>query len=201
MVRLAQNHNNRDACPLCAQNRRFSACACEYAWDFPFERIYSLFDFDDTVKEIAHAFKYGNLKSLAFYVGRTFAHYVPEDFWEGMDIVVPVPLHFLRALKRGYNQAERFADGVAHSDATRAGLCRDVLQRRRATRTQTALSKELRLRNLAGAFRVRRPDLVRGRGVVLIDDIVTTGATTSRCARALLDAGAQAVRVLSMARD
>jgi predicted amidophosphoribosyltransferase len=105
MVRLARNHDNRDACPLCAQDRRFAACACEYAWDFPFERIYSLFDFDDTVKEITHAFKYGNLRSLAFYVGKTYAHLVPNDFWEGMDIAVPVPLHFLRALKRGYNQA------------------------------------------------------------------------------------------------
>ena len=73
---LAKNHHHRNACPLCAQNRSFTECACEYAWDYPFERIYSLFDFDDIVKHIAHAFKYGNLKRLAFFMGRSYAHWV-----------------------------------------------------------------------------------------------------------------------------
>ena len=199
--RLVKNHNDRDPCPLCAQDRRSTMCACEYAWDFPFDRIYSIFDFDDLVKQIAHAFKYAGLKRLSFYMGRSFARFVPTDFWDGMDVVVPVPLHFLRALSRGYNQAEHFADGIVRSGAVRVELCRHALQRRRPTKTQTALSKDLRLKNMAGAFRVTRPDLVRDKGVVLVDDIVTTGATTSQCAHALLDAGAKLVRVLSMARD
>jgi ComF family protein len=199
----AANHESRDACPLCAQNRRFAECACEYAWDYPFERIYSLFDFDDTIKEITHAFKYGSLKRLAFFMGRSYACLVPPEFWEGMDIVVPVPLHFLRSLKRGYNQADHFAAGIVASRPGRPVLCRHALQRRRPTRTQTALARGERLRNLAGAFCVPsgHAHLVAEKGVVLVDDIVTTGATTSQCAQALLAAGARTVRVLSLARD
>lgn len=199
--RLEQNHSSRDPCPRCAQDRRIAVCACEHAWDFPFERIVSLFDFDDVVKEIAHAFKYGGLSRLAFDMGRTFGNLVPADFFDGMDLVVPVPLHVFRRLSRGYNQAERFAAGVCASREGRPVLRASALQRRRATRTQTALSREGRLKNLAGAFCVPRPDLVRDKGVVLVDDIITTGATTGRCSQALLDAGATRVRVLSMARD
>ncbi len=200
---LAKNHHHRNACPLCAQNRSFTECACEYAWDYPFERIYSLFDFDDIVKHIAHAFKYGNLKRLAFFMGRSYAHWVPPDFWEGLDVAVPVPLHVLRALKRGYNQADYFAAGIVASGPGRPALCRHALQRRKPTGTQTALAREDRLKNLAGAFCVPpgRTHCIRDKGVVLVDDIVTTGATTSQCAQALLAAGAARVRVLSLARD
>ncbi len=201
LSRLIDNHNRREPCPLCGQNRRFAACACEYAWDFPFERICSLFDFDDVVKEMAHAFKYGGLRNLAFFAGKEFGGLVPGDFCEGMDIAVPVPLHVVRAIRRGYNQAERFAAGVCKSWDNRIPLRAHVVGRKRHTRTQTELSRTQRLKNLASAFYVRRPDAVRGKGVVLIDDIVTTGATTGACANVLLDAGARCVRVLSLARD
>jgi ComF family protein len=201
--RLLHNHENRDACPLCGQDRRTHPCACEYAWDFPFEKIYSLFDFDDTVKELSHAFKYGGFKRLAFDIGKTYGRLVPRDFLDGMEIAVPVPLHILRKLKRGYNQAEYFGRGILASGCGRLILCTQALKRRKATRTQTALSKEQRTKNLASAFLVppARAHLVKGKNVVLVDDIVTTGATTGQCATALLDAGAKSVRVLSLARD
>jgi ComF family protein len=200
---LKQNHEGRDACPLCSQNRRAHPCACEYAWDFPFEKIFSLFDFDDTVKELAHAFKYGGFKRLAFDLGKTYAGFVPRDFLDGMEIIAPVPLHFLRALKRGYNQAEYFARGIAASGAGQCTLCTEALARRKATRTQTALSKEQRTKNLASAFCVppKKAHFIKNKNVILVDDIVTTGATTGQCATALLDAGARRVRVLSFARD
>lgn len=200
---LMQNHESRDACPLCGQDRRAKLCACEYAWDFPFEKIYSLFDFDDIVKELSHAFKYSGFKRLAFDIGKTYGRLVPRDFLDGMEIAVPVPLHVFRKLKRGYNQAEYFGRGIIASGCGRLTLCTQALKRRKATRTQTALSKEQRTKNLASAFHVppARAHLVKGKNIVLVDDIVTTGATTSQCATALLDAGAQSVRVLSLARD
>jgi ComF family protein len=200
---LMQNHERRDACPLCAQDRRTRQCACAYAWDFPFEKIYSLFDFDDTVKDLSHAFKYGGFKRLAFDIGKNYGRLIPPDFFDSMEIAVPVPLHFLRKLKRGYNQAEYFARGIMASGCGPLTLCTHALTRRKATRTQTALSKEQRTKNLASAFYVQpaRAHLVKGRNVVLVDDIVTTGATTGQCATAMLDAGAKSVRVLSLARD
>ncbi|HUI91680.1 MAG TPA: ComF family protein [Chitinivibrionales bacterium] len=199
---LVQNHERRDACPLCGQNRRARPCACEYAWDFPFERIYSLFDYDDTVKELSHAFKYGGFKRLAFDIGKIYGELIPRDFFNGTDIAVPVPLHFLRKLRRGYNQAEYFCRGVLASSAGHPVLCIQALTRRKATRTQTALSKEQRSRNLAAAFQVPpgKARLIKGKTIALVDDVVTTGATTAQCAAILLDAGAKAVRVLSLAR-
>jgi ComF family protein len=201
--RLVQNHERRDACPLCSQDRRARSCACEYAWDFPFEKIYSLFDFDDTVKELAHEFKYGGFKRLAFALGMAHARFIPREFLDGMEILVPVPLHFFRRCKRGYNQAEYFARGIAASGDGRLALCTRALKRRKATRTQTALSKEQRTKNLASAFCVpqKKAHLVKNKSVILVDDIVTTGATTGQCAEALLAAGATKVRVLSFARD
>jgi competence protein ComFC len=201
--RLIHNHRNRDACPLCSQNRRVRPCACEYAWDHPFEKIYSLFDFDDTIKHLAHAFKYGGLKRLAFDMGRTFCPLIPPDFFKDIDAVVPVPLHFVRKLKRGYNQAEWFGRGIIASHQAKLFLCTHALKRRRATKTQTMLSKEQRVKNLAGALWVppAKTRLVSGKSVILVDDIVTTGATTGQCALALIEAGAKRVRVLSFGRD
>lgn len=201
LARLLSNHAERLACPRCGQDRRFATCACEFAWDFPFEKIHSIFSFDDIVKDVAHAFKYGGFKKLAFFCGMEFGPVVPRNFWDDMHLVVPVPLHLFRMLGRGYNQAEYFAAGICASGNHSVDLCAQALRRRRHTKTQTALSRSQRLSNLANAFCVPHPELVRGKGIVLVDDIVTTGATTGQCSRALLDAGARVVRVLSLARD
>jgi ComF family protein len=201
LSRLRSNHVERAACPRCGQDRRFTTCACEYAWDFPFEKIYSIFSFDDIVKKVAHAFKYDGLKRLAFFCGKEFGTLVPCDFWDNMDLIVPVPLHLFRTLGRGYNQAGYFAAGIRASKNPSVELCVHALRRKRHTPTQTALSRTQRQHNLSNAFCVPRPELVRGKNIVLVDDIVTTGATTGQCSRALIEAGASAVRVLSLARD
>jgi ComF family protein len=113
-------------------------------------------------------------------------------------VLVPVPLHPGRRWERGFNQAELLARALAR----RSGLPHEAraLRRRRPTTPQTGLTAAGRRRNMAGAFLVRRPDLVAGRTVVLVDDVVTTGATAMACARALRQAGARAVRLLTVAR-
>jgi competence protein ComFC len=201
LSKLEMNGRERVPCPRCGQDMRYSACACEFAWDFPFERIVSLFDFDDAIKHITHAFKYRGLSRLAFDMGKTFGGLIPRDFFTGMDVVVPVPLHAFRKLSRGYNQAEHFAAGIRASCTSSPALLNGVLKRRKYTRTQTALSRQGRLQNLSGAFIISGPERIKGRSAILVDDIVTTGATTGQCAQALLDAGARTVRVLSFARD
>jgi len=119
-----------------------------------------------------------------------------------VDAVVPVPLHPLRHLKRGYNQADYFARGILFNNGT-CDYFPDVLKRKRWTKTQTKLSRERRHNNMEGAFCVPLSQRVRVRDktVVVVDDVVTTGATVSACAQALLDAGTAKVRVLSLARD
>ena len=198
------NHSHRDACPLCGQNRRIRQCTCQYNWQFPFESIYSIFDFDETIKGITHHFKYMGLKQVAFDMGKTYAHCVPLAFFESMDVIAVVPLFFFRKMKRGYNQAEHFARGIAAGAIGQKFLfLPDVLVRKRPTKTQTKLSRKRRQTNVEGAFGIppKKRDLVRNKNIILVDDIVTTAATTRECAKALLAAGAGKVRVLSLARD
>jgi ComF family protein len=102
-----------------------------------------------------------------------------------------VPLHWLRKWRRGYNQAEVIARELAR--ALGASLRADVLRRARRTRSQTSLSAEERLRNVASVFSVRKP--VEARHVLLVDDTFTTGATLASCHRVLRDALGPSVRI------
>jgi ComF family protein len=111
----------------------------------------------------------------------------------GVEIVVPVPLHWRRRRRRGFNQAEALARNL--------GLpCRNALRRRRSTPSQTDLPAAERQRNVRDAFALRRGAEVNGRIVLIVDDVATTGATIEACARVLRAAGAQEVRALTAAR-
>lgn len=116
------------------------------------------------------------------------------------DLIVPVPLHYLRLIRRGFNQSVWLAAAV--SRASGVELCVDALARTKATPIQGGLSAEGRRRNVQGAFRVRksRSGLVKGRNILLIDDVLTTGATAEACSRTLRKAGAACVDVLTLAR-
>jgi len=201
---LSKNHFSRDACPRCAGNRLKRECACEFAYDFPFERVYCIYDYDDTLSVIAKHIKYFGKSGLAKRIGIIGATLIPSNFFYGADMVIPVPLHRAKLRKRGYNQAEYFARGVLAGQNLNPNILRnDLLSRVKNTETQTLLSKEERLENLAGAFAVngQAADGLAGARVVLVDDIFTTGATTEACAMALLGAGCASVVVLAMGRD
>lgn len=114
------------------------------------------------------------------------------------DLVVPVPLHPHKLRSRGYNQAALLAAAVARE--LEAPLAARMLMRTRDTNAQAHLDRAGRLANLDGAFRVRAPDGVRGRRVVLVDDVCTTGSTLGACRAALLAAGASAVTAVVLAR-
>ena len=116
------------------------------------------------------------------------------------DLIVPVPLHYFRLVRRGFNQSVWLAAALAR--LTGARLAVDVLKRMRATPIQGGLSAEGRRRNVQGAFRVRksREALVKDQKILLVDDVLTTGATAEACSRALKRAGAGCVDVLTLAR-
>jgi ComF family protein len=120
---------------------------------------------------------------------------LPED---AVDLVVPVPLHRRRQRERGFNQSWLLARRLAASWGVQA--LPDVLVRARGTLPQTDLGAAERCHNVRGAFRVSRPEAVRGRHVVLVDDIMTTGATAGECAALLGAGGATTVGVLTVAR-
>lgn len=114
------------------------------------------------------------------------------------DIIVPVPLHRWRLLKRRYNQAALLAQAIG----AQVGLPVSVaaLTRVKATASQGHLNRAQRQKNVAGAFAVSDPAKVKGKRIVLIDDVLTSGATVEACARVLLAAGASMVNVVSLAR-
>ena len=148
---------------------------------------------------MVHAFKYRK----AAFLARSFADLMISDLAAGgianrVTLVAPVPLHRHKRATRGYNQAELLAEKVAaHYELPLAARC---LVRVRDTPTQTALSRAERQENLRGAFSVRESERVKGQAILLCDDVMTTGATASECARVLLAAGAKAVYVSVAAR-
>jgi ComF family protein len=141
-----------------------------------------------------HAGRLGLLQHLAALL----AAQAPEDLMlRSWDAVVPVPLHWLRRWRRGFNQAEVLARAVGrHHALPVVGGC---LARVRATPPQHG-DAAARQRNVQKAFVVRRPGRIAGKRVLLVDDVFTTGATANACAAALLAAGAAAVGVLTLAR-
>jgi ComF family protein len=205
MAGLQKNLDARadHVCPCCSQNLLAQACDCETTADRPYDRMYSLFDFDDTLKAIAHEFKYNGFKRLAFTMGRNYADRIPSSFFEDLDLVTTVPLHFFRRIKRGYNQADFFARGIITGAGLSLPFAGNILTRKRRTKTQTHLSRRNRLKNVRGAFAAAagKKHLIQGKSILLVDDVVTTGATTGQCAAVLRGAGARSVRVLSLARD
>jgi ComF family protein len=147
------------------------------------------------LRELIHLLKYGKMKPLAGPLGRLLARALPLD--QAFDAVVGVPLHWRRRFERGFNQAALLAEQIARSRNIPA--LRPV-QRVRATLSQTGLSNAKRRRNVAGAFRARAGRPLEGLRILLVDDVMTTGATGSACASALKRAGAKSVTLLTVAR-
>ena len=163
--------------------------------------------FEEPLKTLIHQYKYQGRAELARPFGQLLwdalmRFYDPLEF----DVTIPVPLHWFRRYRRGFNQAALLLKEW-HRHAADAGIhwnrhqvSDNVLVRRRRTAAQTGLGIKERAANLKGAFIVRRAEAIEGRRILLIDDVLTTGATAAECARALMRAGAEAVKVLTLAR-
>lgn len=155
--------------------------------------------YGDVVREALHAFKFGGRRALAAPLGELLAAPGPGALpGEAPDLLLPVPLHPRRRRERGFNQSLLLARRVGR--AWGLPVRPDILLRTAATSPQTDLSAPARRANVRGAFALRRPELVAGRHVILVDDILTTGATVGECARVLREGGARTVGVLTVAR-
>ena len=164
-----------------------------------YDRARSVLRYDDGSRDLVLAFKHGDRTDSAPLFGRWLAN-AGDELLDGEPLLVPVPLHPSRLFARRYNQSALLCASLARI----AGLewSAEGLARRRRTRSQGRLSPAERRRNVGGAFAAGPSggDAIAGRRVVLVDDVLTTGATAEACARALRRAGASGVDVLTLAR-
>jgi ComF family protein len=161
--------------------------------------LHFLFGMVPPLSSLIHGFKYHHRRRHVRFLC-AYLRYRPElTAWaKGFDALVPVPIHSVRKRERGYNQAEEIARAM--SPFLGLPVLSGALRRPRPTRSQTRLGRDERRDNLADAFRCPHPEAVRGKRLLLIDDVYTTGATAGRCRERLSAAGAAGVGVLALAR-
>jgi ComF family protein len=186
-------------CPVCRRIER------------PFERAVAYGSYEGGLRELIHLLKYSGIRPAANVLGRMLAEAITGLepsldeaglFDEGSIVVVPVPLHKAKSRQRGFNQAELIARTALkfYPARQRLQLAPDLLLRSRETSSQIGLTSHQRRANLRGAFAVGRRSEITGREVILVDDVYTTGATATECARVLRRAGARKVWVATVAR-
>ncbi len=159
-----------------------------------------LFDQDPRVRMAIHLLKYSGAEKIAVKLGFLIADKIVDDEKLSMsETIAPVPLHAARKRERGYNQSELIANEISLVLKLRQEP--NLLKRVRQTQTQTHLDPEGRRKNISGAFVVGREHLtdVRGRKILLVDDVITTGSTIKECARVLKENGASEVYAASAA--
>jgi ComF family protein len=182
-----EGHAADFVCNDCAKRR----------WHFEWAR--SGYRTGGQVLEAVVGFKYGDQyyqeARLIQWLTETFDRHAAPGDWDGL---VPVPLYHRRRRERGFNQALEIARGLA---SRRKVPISDCLYRYRETVSQTKLARNARWENMFGAFRMKRGFDVRGRNLLIIDDVFTTGATVNACAQALEQAGAARLAVLKIARS
>jgi len=150
------------------------------------------------VQELLHQLKYRGQAGVGRALGQLYgAELAAAGLAPKFDLIVPVPLHRRKLARRGYNQAEAFATGLAA--ALPCPSAAHALRRTEHTATQTRKGRTERWQNVATVFEVAQPAAVAGRHVLLVDDVLTTGATLEACGAALLAAGARAVSIATIA--
>src|SRR5258708_24536222 len=171
-----------------------------------FARAAAYGSYEGGLRELIHLLKYNGVRPAAGVLGRMLAEAITSlepRFPASSVAVIPVPLYRGKRRQRGFNQADliaRAAIKVRGIESGRLHLCDRVLERKRETASQIGLTSHQRRENLRGAFHVVQPEAVRGLEVLVVDDVYTTGATVSECARVLRRAGATKVWVATVAR-
>ena len=163
-----------------------------------YDRARAVAHFSGSMRTLIHQLKYADRHDARTLLGRWLVD-AGRELQPGIDVIVPVPLTRWRLLARRFNQAAILAQELSRQ--TGLGLDAHLLQRTRHTKTQVGLTHDQRRRNVAGAFSVprNRRAWLSGRNVLIVDDVITTGATVEACARTLKRAGAARVDVLALA--
>jgi ComF family protein len=174
---------------------------------YGFQAARSAVTYTSAMRRMVHLYKYEGRAQLARPFGdmlweALLSYWQPNQF----DLVIPVPLHRKRLRRRGYNQSalllRHWSEPVdaCPDTAKHFRIMPDLMVRHRATKPQIGLDADARRANMRDAFRIRNPSIIKAKHVLVVDDVLTTGATANACAWALKRAGAASVRVLTLAR-
>ena len=162
-------------------------------------KLRSIAFYQTTLQEAIHLFKFGKKKVLARHLIRLINARMPTDCRIAeYDFVLPIPIHKKRLRERGFNQATLLANAIAGAEGV--PVLTDTLIRKRHTVAQSSLDREARQQNIIGAFGIRNPDLIRGKRLLIIDDVFTTGATIREAVSELWTADPVEIDVLTVAR-
>lgn len=172
--------------------------SCLKSDGMPFRMCRSAFHYDDASKNLILGLKFMDKTENAGVLAR-FLFQAGRDIWAaGADLLLPVPLHYTRLIKRRYNQSALLAGEL--EKLVLVPVDYNSVVRHKKTRPQVEFSGHERVKNVKGAFLVRHPEQIRGKKIVLIDDVMTTGSTLKECALVLQKAGASSVDALTVAR-
>jgi ComF family protein len=172
----------------------------KFAGKVPVQNVYAFLKFERAgkVQRLLHQLKYNNQPEVGLTLGRMYgAELRKAGVGAGLDLIVPVPLHPRKLAQRGYNQSDAFAEGL--SEGLGVAWSNGVLMRGKFTETQTGKSRFERSENVAGIFEVLKPDSVENQHIVVVDDVMTTGATLESVIEALLQSKAASVTVVALA--
>lgn len=160
-----------------------------------FDLAYSFGSYEGPLRRLIHLFKYGKVETLAAPLSRFLIRALPLE--QRFDLVIAMPMHWLKRWQRGFNQAELLATPVARRYGVKLST---NLKRKRYTKPQAGLTESQRRENLIDSLHVKEPGEIAGKNVLLVDDVFTTGATLRAAAAALKGAGAAHVSALTLAR-
>ncbi|HUW92551.1 MAG TPA: ComF family protein [Bacteroidales bacterium] len=159
---------------------------------------FSVYNRGSRVRTLIHLMKYKGRKDLGRALGNLYGSYLKDsDFMNGIDLLIPVPLHPSRLRKRGYNQSDYIARGL--SEVTGVPVLSDLLKRAVQGSSQTKRGRYERWENVEGMFIVTKPDRISGKHLLVVDDVITTGSTMEACVNALHDAAEVRVSVIALA--
>lgn len=195
-------------CSVCGEALLSSAAAGDCCGEClrsepPFARAVAYGSYEGGLRELIHLLKYEHVRPAASVLGRMLGEVISgmvPHFGSATPIVIPVPLHASKLRQRGFNHSELIARVALAHVPVAMKVRPSALVRRRATESQTGLTRAQRRLNMRGAFEVSRSNEIARRDILLIDDVFTTGTTVSECARVLRRAGADRVWVATVAR-
>jgi ComF family protein len=145
----------------------------------------SFYNRDSRIRKLIHNLKYNGIREIGYELGKLYGlSLTRSDFLEGINMIIPVPLHPSKKRTRGFNQSELISDGL--SEVTGLPVGRTLLERNSKTGTQTRRSRYERWLNVEGIFTVTAEEDVKGKHLLLVDDVITTGSTIESCANELL---------------